>query len=192
MITLFILSILFIIIASLVYTKKLDTFDTNISKRIISKRTPLKTKFMLFFTQLGTAKYVTLICISLFFFSKKGALLPEIVTIGCLLTIPVGIILKKIIKRVRPNISRLVEEPDHSFPSAHALAAATLYGGILLTYSHSNTLIFIAVFLLCLSLIFLIGYSRVYLGIHYLSDVLGGWILGFIISISVIFWITHI
>jgi undecaprenyl-diphosphatase len=90
--------------------------------------------------------------------------------------------LKNIIKRQRPDeINHLVYQSGYSFPSGHATLAVIFYG--LLAYflikkiKHWESKV--GVFLLSVFLIFFIGLSRVYLGVHYPSDVLAGFLLGF-------------
>jgi phosphatidylglycerophosphatase B len=74
-----------------------------------------------------------------------------------------------------------------SFPSGHALFAVGVFGGlaVLLTARMRSRLLQVAVWLVAVSLILLVGISRVYLGVHYPSDVLAGYALGVI-------WVTTV
>jgi undecaprenyl-diphosphatase len=74
-----------------------------------------------------------------------------------------------------------------SFPSGHALYAASIFGGlaVLLTARIRNVLLRLAIWLVAISLILLVGVSRVYLGVHYPSDVLAGYAIGII-------WVTAV
>ncbi len=138
--------------------------------------------FMLFITTIGSplpCVIILLIAIWLAFRSKnKQALAAEIVL---LLAMPLASIVKDITKRVRPDTpyvqSMLIK--SYSFPSGHAYASLIVFG--LLAYSawftmKSNWKWPLIVCLLLL--IILVGLSRVYLGAHFPSDVLGGWLLG--------------
>lgn len=136
---------------------------------------------MIFLTTIGKSKFVTLIYILLFMFFKKEETFPIISLIGALISIPANASVKRIMKRQRPNLKNLVKETDHSFPSAHACTATTLYGSILVYFFDVTTFSGILTTILCIMLILLISYSRIYLGVHYFSDVLGGWILGALI-----------
>jgi undecaprenyl-diphosphatase len=89
---------------------------------------------------------------------------------------------KPLVGRDRPNVSwRFVELPaSASFPSGHALGSMTVYGSLALTVGvrlrrRTASVLVIAA---GLSLALLIGFTRVYLGVHYLSDVLAGWGIG--------------
>ena len=85
-------------------------------------------------------------------------------------------LLKVLVRRPRPQGFRLVEAPGLSFPSGHSMAAMAFYGyGIWLTQSAAGGFssgLLITVVLACV--ILAIGVSRIYLGVHYASDVLGG------------------
>jgi undecaprenyl-diphosphatase len=74
-----------------------------------------------------------------------------------------------------------------SFPSGHALYAASVFGGlaVLLTARIRSLLLQIAIWLVAISLILLVGLSRVYLGVHYPSDVLAGYAIGVV-------WVTAV
>ncbi len=92
----------------------------------------------------------------------------------------IGGILKRVVQRPRPSFFPLVATGSYSFPSGHALASIVFY--VTLTYfiyrfTGSNRLTVISG-LFFLSLIFMIGVSRIYLGVHYPTDVLAGWLIG--------------
>lgn len=91
----------------------------------------------------------------------------------------VGSLLKLIIGRRRPAtyLPRRWHLKTHSFPSGHALGSAAAYGTVALMIGGHG--LFEAVCsLLLIALIIIIGLSRIYLGAHYPSDVVAGWVLG--------------
>lgn len=145
---------------------------------LIKNRTPSVTRMMLFFTNLGKA--APTICIGLLLFvipATRSTIAPQ--TAASIFVVSgLAFFIKKIVRRERPIDHRLVEEKDHSFPSAHAATSAALYGTLAMTI---GTILPAAVFPMALFaclIAFLIGFSRVYLGIHFLTDVVGGWCLG--------------
>jgi len=84
--------------------------------------------------------------------------------------------------RVRPDqIEHLIEQGGHAFPSGHAMGAVIVYGGLFFLftqYSNSKTWKWF-VGIISVILILMIGLSRIYLGVHYPSDVIAGFSLGF-------------
>ncbi len=88
--------------------------------------------------------------------------------------------LKVIVGRLRPVVADPVAHaPGHSFPSGHALGSAVAYGALLLVFLPAlrRTWLRRLVVVLVALLVFAIGFSRVGLGVHYVSDVLAGWLL---------------
>lgn len=89
-------------------------------------------------------------------------------------------VLKNIFVRIRPNINPLVEETGYSFPSGHSMMSMVFYGYLIYLickYIDNKKLKYVFVSLL-LILIVSIGFTRIYLGVHYASDVVGGFVFG--------------
>ncbi len=91
------------------------------------------------------------------------------------------LLIKELVERPRPDVFyQAYTETGYSFPSAHAAAAVALYG--FLTYlawrdSTSKIVHIITLTFSCI-VILLVGFARLYLGVHYLSDVIAGYLVG--------------
>ena len=100
-------------------------------------------------------------------------------------------ILKNIVQRPRPIGYRLIDENGYSFPSGHSMVSAAFYG-LIIYFIWKNVknkkLRNISCILLSFLIVF-IGLSRIYLGVHYASDVLGGFIIS--IAYLIIFTTTY-
>lgn len=110
-----------------------------------------------------------------------------------ILTVAFGGILNYVLKlafhRIRPSIDYLVDAVGFSFPSGHAMGAMVFYGALsyfILKSERDNKIKFFLI-LLSMIMIFLIGSSRIYLNAHYPSDVLAGYIAGFVWLLSCIY-----
>lgn len=162
----------------------LEGMDTVIYQWISSFYSSTMTSFMIVMSFLGSWKAEVLIClICLVLWFRKG------VVISCLTGISALInhIIKLIVQRPRPDVLHLVAESGYSFPSGHAITSFVLYEMIayFLWNRHKG--------LACLigTLPLFIGISRIYVGVHYASDVIGGYLLGFVFLLLAIIWLKN-
>lgn len=173
---------LFIFIELALNISSLQSLDSSLSHFFITLRSPLLTQLMLLITLFGNqALLVLLAFVALMLVLKEhgrdAVVFILIVGIG----IAINLFMKDLIARARPDIAPLVYERFYSFPSGHAMNSFVFYTSVAL-YMYRNsarralTRIIIA---LCGVIILLIGVSRIYLGVHYPTDVLAGLIGGF-------------
>lgn len=189
-IILFVCLIGFIAIAEDVFENEIMKCDIIgygiISKYLISdKITPIAKAI----TNFGgiIALPVCTICALVFIKDKKIALY---IALNLVLVTGLNIVLKNIVQRPRPLEYRIIDETGYSFPSGHSMVSAAYYGFIIyLIYKMvENKKIKWTLITILSLLVISIGISRIYLGVHYTSDV----IAGFLISISFLVIYTSI
>ena len=166
--------------------------DMNVSQYIISFRTPALTNYFTFITNVGDSiGYICVFGVStlLFYLIFKSWRYVIQLALISLLAISSNLILKQVINRARPISEHLVTVETLSYPSGHAMSAMAFYGFLIyLFYNFKlNKIIKIGVIILLVVLILSIGISRIYLGVHFPSDIAGGFIAGFIWVILCIF-----
>lgn len=134
-----------------------------------------------FITNFGGAIILIGLAFTLFIFIKNKKIGVSIISNLAIITV-LNQLLKRIVQRPRPTEFRIVEESGYSFPSGHSMVSMAFYGYLIYLiykYVKNKYLKWISIILLSI-LICSIGISRIYLGVHYTSDVLGG----FLISVS--------
>ena len=134
-----------------------------------------------FITNFGGAIILIGLAFTLFIFIKNKKIGVSIISNLAIITV-LNQLLKRIVQRPRPTEFRIVEESGYSFPSGHSMVSMAFYGYLIYLiykYVKNKYLKWISIILLSI-LTCSIGISRIYLGVHYTSDVLGG----FFISIS--------
>lgn len=157
--------------------------DQIISNSMSTIQSPSLTELMIFITNIGdkyTIAFFSILLLS-FLLYKKEYLKMKIFTIAITLGVILSQGLKYLILRPRP-ISQLITETGYSFPSGHATIAMVFFGMLIYLFkdeikNESKRYLFIVVNIL---LILDISFSRIYLNVHYFSDVLAGLVLGLI------------
>ena len=181
-IILFICLIGFLALAEDVFHKEIMNGDI-IGYEIISKFliSDFVTPIAKFITNFGGAIFLIVLTIVLFIVIKNKKIGVSIFSNLVIVTI-LNQLLKGILQRPRPTEYRMIEETGYSFPSGHSMISMAFYGYLIYLiykYVKNKYIKWISIVVLSL-LICTIGISRIYLGVHYTSDVLGG----FLISIS--------
>ncbi|QNK76242.1 phosphatase PAP2 family protein [Winogradskyella sp. PAMC22761] len=176
---------LFIELTENLKTTTLSQFDTNVIEYIHSYRTPTLTKYFVFITDIGDiyGYLITFIlCIVTFLMLFKSWQYVIQLIVVMVLSLSSNVILKRIINRSRPNQEHLVTVETLSYPSGHAMAAMAFYGFLIYLFFHFkiNSILKSVIITLLIFLIISIGISRIYLGVHFPSDIIGGFIAGFI------------
>lgn len=159
----------------------INIIDSNTYSIITKLMSNNVTAVMIFISYLGSA--VVLICLTIALIillkNKRDA---KFITSNLVIVFLLNKILKLIIARPRPSVLRLVYEEGYSFPSGHAMVSMGFYGFLIyLAYKNiKNKKIKIPLIIFLSILILLIGVSRIYLGVHYATDVIGGFLIAII------------
>ncbi len=170
-------------------------FFTNIDHNIIYWLNSINfptiiDNIMKFFTHLGDYGLFWILIALVFIFKKQLKTGASLFTSLTFSLISVNLILKPLFQRLRPfealnNINLLISAPgDYSFPSGHTTAAFICFFTIVLTCK--NKLIKYLSFVIA----FLIGFSRIYLKVHFLSDVLAGVVVALLLSLLSVYLIN--
>ena len=171
-----ILFLIFCMMAVLVYFGLTGSFDAAVYKFVIGFKSDVLTKVLLFITDFASVKGIVALCaislIGLFWKYYKSLFLLLNVIVSTIF----NVVIKNIMMVPRPNILRLTEETGYSFPSGHSMASVAFYGFViyLILSSEMNKYLKIVLSTLLVILILVIGFSRIYLGVHNVSDVIAG------------------
>ena len=139
-------------------------------------------------TQLGGAIFLIILSLALII-SLKNKRVSILILLNLIISTTLNQVLKFIIQRPRPTEFRIIDEKGYSFPSGHSMVSAAFYGFLIyLIYKNiKNKYLKWGLITLLSCIVILIGTSRIYLGVHYASDVNAG----ILISISYLIIFTH-
>ena len=189
---------------------KIQILDNNIIELAKTLHTPERTKIVKFLTELGGKKgviafiVITMLIIFIYYMSKskkkklhkeedismfKTRLKGYVVALAMPITLGIAVVTKSVIKflvsRPRPNaFPEIMVETGKSFPSGHSIGVATMVTILIyfvIISDMNRVLKYILVTLLVLFSI-VIASTRIYMGVHYLSDIIAGLTLGYIIG----------
>ncbi len=181
--------ILFVFLAVGIDAGITNGFEGWAYNETMEEMSPAITGIMKVVTHFGDSTTVIAFCLLLIILPKPRRTIALPVSVSVIISFVLNVALKNLFTRERPDILRMVNESSYSFPSGHAMINASLYTILIILIFKfiKNTPVKLILSSLCVFLTIVIGYSRVYLGVHYAGDILGGWIIGFTVSVIVYF-----
>lgn len=165
------------------FHEPLTRIDTRVVNLMPSSRTPIQTSFFRFVTFTANAETVLLLVLlaSSILWRKRQKLAIGVLLFAFVAEEGSSFVLKHLVGRMRPaQTLSLIKEDSFSFPSGHVLRATVLFGllSYLLYRSFKSSLLRLGIILGYLISVTLVALSRVYLGVHYPSDVLASILFG--------------
>lgn len=172
-----ILLILLIVLIMAVKNGMIDSLDAAVYNIFAERISDVTTLFFKVITFFGSTLFTVIFVVACWMFWKKGRRGEKILFFLIVSTV-INNLIKIIIQRPRPEILQLVTENSYSFPSGHTMAITSLVGILVYFWwsSQRSTIQKVLGTLPFLLLVFLVMMSRVYLGVHYFSDTIGGFI----------------
>lgn len=170
----------FIWLAIWIGDQRIASFDNVIIGWVQGAESANLTVVMKFFTFIGSALAVAVLAIIMLgVLAKLQYRIELFFFIGVILgSVVLNKVLKTLFHRTRPTLHRIIEENGYSFPSGHSMAAFTLYGILIfLLWKHISSF-YARILLICFGVVMIlaIGISRIYLGVHFPSDIVGGYL----------------
>lgn len=176
-----ILLVCFLVLTILVKMNATVVFDDKVYGLIAGHQTDGLTQIYKGITFFGSTLFMVLFCGSLFVFfllKKKKRIAYGVAS--CLIGSTIlNNVVKIIVRRARPAVIHLVTETSFSFPSGHTMAAVSMYGILIYFILKSNLNKSVKIILSSLLgiLMLLVGISRIYLGAHFATDIIGAILL---------------
>ena len=171
--------LVFSLIALLILLDNVSSFDNFVYKYVTYYMNDNITTFFKVITFFGSVWCILIISLILVILSKKYRLY---FVINPICSDVLNRILKLIFGRPRPNILRLITESGYSFPSGHGMMSIIYYGFIIYLIWQKDYKLKWKILLIIplVLLILLVGISRIYLGVHYASDILAAFMIGIV------------
>jgi len=167
--------LLFLLIIETIFVREIFIIDDYVYHHVSKLISNNVTKFFKLITHFGDAPILIGISIGVLLFIKNKKI-GIFMSLNLIINFIFNQYMKIFFERPRPVDLMIVEEKGYSFPSGHSMVSMAFYGFIVFLiwkYVKNNKLKWLYTILLGL-LIILIGTSRIYLGVHYASDVLAG------------------
>ena len=156
-------------------------FDDPVRAWFYSLRGPAITGVAIVITTLANKYVIIGLCLLLLILPQTRMTFGIPLSVGALVTMLMNSLIKHLVERPRPEVVHLVTEHGFSFPSGHSITSMFFYGlaiWLVWRYVDNQTAKWILTVLLAIPM-FLVGPTRIYLGVHFPTDVLGAWCLGF-------------
>ncbi|MEK3886142.1 phosphatase PAP2 family protein [Bacillus sp. FSL K6-3431] len=170
----------------------IQTYDVKILLFFEDIRTEFLNDLFFFFTDIGLIKFLLplAVIVTAFLLIKKRYLESIFVMLAFWGVRGVNYMMKEFFERERPSFHSLIEVGDYSFPSGHAMNSIAFMGFLFYLFAHilkvgiKHWLLWLSTTLI---IVILIAVSRVYLGVHYLTDVVAGACCGILYLFIVVY-----
>lgn len=167
-------------------------YDVNILLFFESIRTKFLNELFILFTEIGSIKFLLplAVILSVFLLIKKRYLESVFLMVTFWEVRGVNHLLKEWFERERPSFNSIVKVGEYSFPSGHAMNSIAFFGFIFYLFIHilkvgqKRRLLWLSLTIVTVSLI---AISRVYLGVHYLTDIIAGASCGLLFLLIIIY-----
>ncbi len=179
------LTLIFIILSILVKLDLVSSIDTFIYNLCTFKMNNIINGIFKVITFFGSTPFIVALSVILFvvFLICKKKNMAYLTASVIIISTILNNVIKIIVMRSRPEVLKLVIETSYSFPSGHTMASVTIYGILLYlvnkTDLKSGLKNILRVILIILPI--LIGISRIYLGAHFATDVIGAYLVSSIL-----------
>lgn len=178
--------VLFIILGILVKNDLTSNFDSLVYNCIIYFKSDTLTNIFKVLTYMGSTPFImTLNIIVLLIILKVKNDKLYMIPLNSLLSVIFNNIFKQIFRRARPSTLMLIHESGYSYPSGHTMISVLFYGTIFMLINKSNIKYKRIINIVLVTIILLICISRVYLGVHYITDIIGGCLLALSIMVTI-------
>jgi undecaprenyl-diphosphatase len=180
-----VIALLIFIACTLLYPIEMSyAFDVKVTLFFEKIRIPFMTEAFLFISDIGSIKYSLPICtVFVVFLLLKWKWIDGLFLFVMFFTVrQLNYQLKELFLRERPSFNAVYEAAHYSFPSGHAMNSTAIYSFLcylFINHYTKNNKQKNIVMTVTILLIALIGISRIYLGVHYFTDVLAGFSAGF-------------
>ena len=167
-----------------VATKSTTAFDNSVRSWVLSHQNPTVYKIAYVMTWIGSPAVMVLLAVAagVWFYGRRGPSKAGVViaapAIGGLLS---GVV-KALFGRVRPAGGALLNERSFSFPSGHATTSAAVVVTLCYVMAREGMISWTTAILVGGGIPFIVGLSRVYLDVHWTTDVIAGWAVGLFVA----------
>ncbi|HEU0244229.1 MAG TPA: phosphatase PAP2 family protein [Candidatus Limnocylindrales bacterium] len=177
------------LLARVVQDQEVNALDTFASPFVHSFASPVVDALMTGASTLGSVPSLLVLAAltAVLALSRRRPGLAGLVVVASVGVVLVNEVLKRVVARPRPKLDWAAVYPDYSFPSGHTMdSIVVLVAVAFVAWALFGRRVGIVATCVAIGLALLIGFSRIYLGAHYLTDVIGGYIAGAIWLIAVV------